>query len=199
MTEISQKGGYRSTNTQNIFNTPSLDIVRSPSIFMSLVSIISSGDYLRENGSSDDYSSYDIDEKIDYNDVIKYRDKIEDYYLYNGMIEQSYVTLNEKIPTAREKALGRINSCYKDCVGEIKIKNKETLKKITNKEDRKNFERELIKTNSDEIIACVIEHVRQTCITSIDAGAVTIEEIEMHAECIVFHAFVECKVLEKPV
>uniref|UniRef100_UPI002AA0D667 hypothetical protein n=1 Tax=Serratia nevei TaxID=2703794 RepID=UPI002AA0D667 len=86
-----------------------------------------------------------------------------------------------------------------DCVGEIKIKNKETLKKITNKEDRKNFERELIKTNSDEIIACVIEHVRQTCITSIDAGAVTIEEIEMHAECIVFHAFVECKVLEKPV
>lgn len=63
---------------------------------MSLVSIISSGDYLRENGSSDDYSSYDIDEKIDYNDVIKYRDKIEDYYLYNGMIEQSYVTLNEK-------------------------------------------------------------------------------------------------------
>lgn len=96
MTEISQKGGYRSTNTQNIFNTPSLDIVRSPSIFMSLVSIISSGDYLRENGSSDDYSSYDIDEKIDYNDVIKYRDKIEDYYLYNGMIEQSYVTLNEK-------------------------------------------------------------------------------------------------------
>ena len=71
MTEISQKGGYRSTNTQNIFNTPSLDIVRSPSIFMSLVSIISSGDYLRENGSSDDYSSYDIDEKIDYNDVIK--------------------------------------------------------------------------------------------------------------------------------
>lgn len=143
MTEISQKGGYRSTNTQNIFNTPSLDIVRSPSIFMSLVSIISSGDYLRENGSSDDYSSYDIDEKIDYNDVIKYRDKIEDYYLYNGMIEQSYVTLNEKIPTAREKALGRINSCYKDCVGEIKIKNKEALKKITNKEDRKNFEESL--------------------------------------------------------
>ncbi|KFX03069.1 hypothetical protein KP22_16815 [Pectobacterium betavasculorum] len=199
MNEISQKGGYRSTNTQNIFNNSSLDIVRSPSIFMNLVSIISSGDYLHDNSSSDDYASYDIDDKIDHNDVIKYRDKIEDYYLYNGMIEKSYIALNEKIPTAREKALGRINSCYKDCVGEIKIKNKENLKKITNKEERKNFERELIKTNSDDIIACVIEHVRQTCITSIDAGTVTIEEIEMHAEYIVFHAFVECKVLEKPV
>ncbi|HAK0819307.1 TPA: hypothetical protein H1P87_002944 [Salmonella enterica] len=198
MNEISQKGGFRSTNTQNIFNNSSLDIVRSPSIFMNLVSIISSGDYLHGNDSSDDYSSYDIDEKIDYNDVVKYRDKIEDYYLYNSMIEKSYVSLNEKIPTAREKALVRINSCYKDCVGDIKFKNKEILKKIINKEERKKFERDLIKNNSDNIIACVIEHVRQTCITSIDAGTVTIEEIEMHAEYIVFHAFVECKVLEKP-
>lgn len=198
MSEFLQKGGFGSNNTQNIFNGTSLDIIRSPSIFMNLVFIIASSDYTKLSSISDDYSSYDIETKIDYNDVIKYRDKIEEYYLYNGMIEKSYLALNERIPTAREKSLSRINSCYKDCVGEIKINNKEQFKKLEDKESKKAFERELIKSNSDDIIRCVIEYVKQTCIKSMDAGSVTIEEIEMHAEYIVFHAFVECKVLEKP-
>ncbi|MBU9850063.1 hypothetical protein [Rahnella aceris] len=199
MTEISQRGGYHSTNTQNIFPNASLDIIRSPSIFMNLVAIIASANYSQHSSISDDYESYNIEAKIDYNDVIKYRDKIDDYYLYNGMIEASYLALNERFPTAREKSLGRINACYKDCVGELKVKNKGIFKKEFSREEKRALEINLIKSNSDEIIRCVIEHVRQTCITSIDASLVTIEEIEMHAEYIVFHAFVECKVLEKPI
>lgn len=198
MSEFKQQGGLGSTNIQNNYVSPTLNIVRSPSIFMSLVSLIASSNYVGEKNLPEDYSTYNIDEKIEYNDIIKYRQKIEDYYLYNSMIERSYQTLNEKVPAAREKALTRINSHYKDCIGELQVKHKDLLKKASDKIEKNSIVRELIKNNSDEIILCVIDNVKKTCLASIDSVGVSIEEIEMHTEYIVFHAFVECQVLEKP-
>lgn len=198
MTEIQQRGGIGSTNIQNNFMGSAINIVRSPSIFMNLVEIIASMDAFQDRIIQDDYSIYDIEDKIDFNDVIKYRSRIEEYYLYNTMIEKSYQALNEKMPAAREKSLNRINRYYRDCIGDLKLKNKEALKKIDCKIKRASVELQIIKNNSDEIISCVIEHIKNTCITALNADAVSIEEIEMHSEYIVFHAFVECKVLEKP-
>ncbi|MCF6657207.1 MULTISPECIES: ABC-three component system protein [Klebsiella/Raoultella group] len=198
MNNIQQRGGMGSTNIQNNFVTPSIDIIRSPSIFMNLVEIIASMDNFQERSSKDDFSIYDIEDKIDFNDVIKYRSRIEDFYLYNNMIEKSYQALNEKMPAAREKSLNRINQYYRDCIGDLQIENKAYLKNIECKIEKGKAFLQIIKDNSDEIIRCVIEHVKKTCINALNAAAVSIEEIEMHAEYIVFHAFVECKVLEKP-
>lgn len=114
------------------------------------------------------------------------------------MIEKSYQALNEKMPAAREKSLNRINQYYRDCIGDLQIENKAYLKNIECKIEKGKAFLQIIKDNSDEIIRCVIEHVKKTCINALNAAAVSIEEIEMHAEYIVFHAFVECKVLEKP-
>lgn len=198
MNGIQQRGGMGSTNIQNNFLTQSIDIVRSPSIFMNLVEIIASMDNFQDRKLIDDYSTYDIDGKIDFNEVIKYRSRIEDFYLYNNMIEKSYQALNEKMPAAREKSLNRINQYYHDCIGDLQIENKEYLKKIECKIEKNKAFLQIIKDNSDEIIHCVIENVKKTCINALNATAVSIEEIEMHAAYIVFHAFVECKVLEKP-
>ncbi|HGY4376334.1 hypothetical protein LF824_02510 [Citrobacter freundii] len=198
MNSIQQRGGLGSTNIQNNFLTPSIDIVRSPSIFMNLVEIIASMDNFQDSSLQDDYSAYDIEGKIDFNDVIKYRSRIEDFYLYNNMIEKSYQALNEKMPAAREKSLNRINQYYRDCIGDLQIENKVYLKKIECKIEKDKASLQIIKDNSDKIIRCVIEHVKKTCVNALNSTAVSIEEIEMHAEYIVFHAFVECKVLEKP-
>lgn len=198
MNSIQQRGGMGSTNIQNNYLTPSIDIVRSPSIFMNLVEIIASMDNIQDRSLQDDFSTYDIEGKIDFNDVIKYRSRIEDFYLYNNMIEKSYQALNEKMPAAREKSLNRINQYYRDCIGDLQIENKEYLKKIECKIEKCKATLQIIKDNSDEIIRCVIEHVKKTCINALNATAVSIEEIEIHAAYIVFHAFVECKVLEKP-
>lgn len=129
MNSIQQRGGLGSTNIQNNFLTPSIDIVRSPSIFMNLVEIIASMDNFQDSRLQDDYSTYDIEGKIDFNDVIKYRSRIEDFYLYNNMIEKSYQALSEKMPAAREKSLNRINQYYHDCIGDLQIENKAYLKK----------------------------------------------------------------------
>lgn len=198
MSSIRQSGGIGSTNIQNNYLTPSIDIVRSPSIFMNLVEMIASMDSFQDSCIQDDFSTYDIEGKIDFNDVIKYRSRIEDFYLYNNMIEKSYQALNEKMPAAREKSLNRINRYYRDCIGDLEIVNKESLKEIKCKTEKNKAFSQIIKDNSDEIISYVIEHVKKTCISALNATAVSIEEIEMHTEYIVFHAFVECKVLEKP-
>ena len=129
MNSIQQRGGMGSTNIQNNYLTPSIDIVRSPSIFMNLVEIIASMDNFQDRSLKDDFSAYDIAGKIDFNDVINNRSRIEDFYLYNNMIEKSYQALNEKMPAAREKSLNRINQYYCDCVGDLQIKNKANLKK----------------------------------------------------------------------
>lgn len=198
MNSIQQRGGMGSTNIQHNYLTPSIDIVRSPSIFMNLVEIIASMNNFQGGSLKDDFSTYDIESKIDFNDVIKYRSRIEDFYLYNNMIEKSYQALNEKMPAAREKSLNRINQYYRDCIGDLQIENKAYLKNIECKIEKGKAFLQIIKDNSDEIIRCVIENVKKTCINALNATAVSIEEIEMHAAYIVFHAFVECKVLEKP-
>lgn len=198
MTEVLQRGGLGSTNIQNNYMGASINIVRSPSIFMNLVEIIASMDTFQERSIQDDYSIYDIEEKINFNDVIKYRSRIEEYYLYNPMIEKSYQALNEKMPAAREKSLSRINRYYRDCIGDLKVKNKAVLKLIDCNVQRNLAELQIIKDNSDEIISCVIGNIKNTCISALNAATVSIEEIEMHSEYIVFHAFIECKVLEKP-
>ncbi|HDV1794075.1 TPA: hypothetical protein RHW73_000380 [Escherichia coli] len=198
MNSIQQRGGMGSTNIQHNYLTPSIDIVRSPSIFMNLVEIIASMNNFQDGSLKDDFSTYDIESKIDFNDVIKYRSRIEDFYLYNNMIEKSYQALNEKMPAAREKSLNRINQYYRDCIGDLQIENKAYLKNIECKIEKGKAFLQIIKDNSDEIIRCVIENVKKTCINALNATAVSIEEIEMHAAYIVFHAFVECKVLEKP-
>lgn len=198
MNGIQQSGGIASTNIQNNYITPSIDVVRSPSIFMNLVEIIASMENFQDRSLQDDYSTYDIEGKIDFNDVIKYRSRIEEFYLYNNMIEKSYQALNEKMPAAREKSLNRINRYYRDCIGDLQIEYKAYLKEIKCKEEKDDAFLKIIKDNSDEIIRCVIEHVKNTCIKALNSASVSIEEIEMHSEYIVFHAFVECKVLEKP-
>ncbi|POE20796.1 hypothetical protein BV923_17370 [Pectobacterium odoriferum] len=198
MNSIQQHGGMGSTNIQNNYLTPSIDIVRSPSIFMNLVEIIASMENFQDRSLQDDFFTYDIEDKIDFNDVIKYRSRIEDFYLYNNMIEKSYQALNEKMPAAREKSLNRINQYYRDCIGDLQIENKAFLKEIKCKIEKEKASLQIIKDNSDEIIRCVIEHVKKTCLNALNSTAVSIEEIEMHAAYIVFHAFVECKILEKP-
>lgn len=195
MTGVSQRGGWGSRNTQIVFKDSVVDIVRSPSIFMELVSILAI--LPGQDNLSEDYQTYDIESKIDYNDVIKHREKIECYYAYVSMIDNAYQTLCENSASAKETALTNINSCYKNCVGDLLVRHKHLLSK-KNRDERNVIRAELIRNNSDAIIDCVIEHVKNTCINSLTATQCSIEEIENHSELIVFHAFVECKVLEKP-
>ena len=71
---------------------------------MDLVSILVDTNAI-EPRTTNDYEPYDIENKIDFNDVIKHRERIEGFYLYSAMIDNAYETLNESMPVAKETAL----------------------------------------------------------------------------------------------
>ncbi|WP_222409742.1 hypothetical protein, partial [Yersinia aldovae] len=81
MREIIQEGGRHSNNTQIVINDSIVDMIRSPSIFMQLVSILAKSPK-NEADASDEYESYGIEIKISHNEIIKYRDQIGYYYVY---------------------------------------------------------------------------------------------------------------------
>lgn len=199
MNSASQQGGAWSTNNQTIINfNGAHSQIASPSIFMTMISYLTQSGGNDRKVQSDDLEPYDIDLKLETNDVCKYRERIEEYYAYVGMIENAYNTLYEKTPSAKENALEKINGWYKDCLGEIYKKNKIEYKKCKDKESREIFKRQMASEYSDEIIECVIEHVKTVCVSCVNSDNIPIEVIYLHSEYIVFHAFVECKVLEKP-
>ena len=104
MVDVTQRSGKYSRNVQVVVGPDSVDIIRSPSIFMDLVSILVDTNAI-EPRTTNDYEPYDIENKIDFNDVIKHRERIEGFYLYSAMIDNAYETLNESMPVAKETAL----------------------------------------------------------------------------------------------
>lgn len=198
MVDVTQRSGKYSRNVQVVVGSDSVDIIRSPSIFMDLVSILVDTNAI-EPRTTNDYQPYDIENKIDFNDVIKHRERIEGFYLYSSMIDNAYETLNESMPAAKEIALKNINSRYLDCQGDLLLTNREAYKLCKNNQERNNLKIRLVREFADWIIDCVIEHIIKKCQGSLMAMNYTSEEIECHASFIVYHAFVECKILEKPI
>ncbi|WP_105589443.1 ABC-three component system protein [Cronobacter sakazakii] len=198
MVDVTQRSGKYSRNVQVVVGSDSVDIIRSPSIFMDLVSILVDTNAI-ESRTTNDYEPYDIENKIDFNDIIKHRERIEGFYLYSSMIDNAYETLNEIMPAAKETALKNINSRYLDCQGDLLLKNREAYKLCENTHERNNLKIRLVREFADWIIDCVIEHIIKKCQSSLMAMNYTSEEIECHASFIVYHAFVECKILEKPI
>lgn len=194
MTEIKQNGGIGSTNSQtvNIYNTP--NPVKSPSIIAKLIRTLSetkkesSGNGFQIN---DDFIPFDIDEKLDKNKVIKYYELITNYSDYMLLVENAYTSVADVKPNVKEIILNTINRVYKEKVGELLRQNS-----IDPKDSDAIFN--IIQNNSDSIIDEVVKEVGEICMKDADANTLHIEEIINHSQFIVFHAFVECKILEKP-
>jgi len=198
MVEITQRAGKYSRNVQVVVGPDTVDILKSPSIFMDLVCILVDTNAI-EPRTTNDYEPYDIENKINFNDVIKHRERIEGFYLYSSMIDNAYETLNESMPAAKETALKNINSRYLDCQGDLLIINRNAYKTCKNHQERSQLKIQLVREHADWIIDSVIENIIKKCQGSYMAMNYTCEEIECHASFIVYHAFVECKILEKPI
>ncbi|EES6292708.1 TPA: hypothetical protein SI670_003960 [Escherichia coli] len=198
MVDVTQRAGKYSRNVQLVVGSNSVDIIKSPSIFMDLVGILVDTNVI-DSRTNNDYEPYDIENKIDFNDVIKHRERIEGFYLYSSMIDKAYETLNESMPTAKETALKNINSRYLDCRGNLLLQHREAYKRCKNAQERNDLMIQLVREFADWIIDCVIEHIIKKCQNSLMAINYTSEDIEFHASFIVYHAFVECKILEKPI
>ncbi|MBY0118354.1 hypothetical protein [Paenibacillus xylanexedens] len=133
--------------------------------------------------------SYNIPQKIEYNRVIEYRDFINDYSVYGSICDEAFNIIDNNHPGIKRKILNSISMLYKKYKGQLLRKNyKEGINEL-----------DIIKDNSDEIIDQVKEELKSRIFEDVNGDGIVIEDIEESLIRILCYAFVECKILEKPV
>lgn len=130
----------------------------------------------------------EIEEKLDFNNVQHYRYLIEVNYSENAYyLEKAYEALNSETPGRKKIFLNYINSLYLKELGKLKSENSE-LDKL-----------EIIQKFADTIISNVVSSLMISISSDPkDISHLSKESIILNIFTLVFHAFVDCKVLENP-
>ncbi|MEK4209272.1 MULTISPECIES: hypothetical protein [Paenibacillus] len=132
-----------------------------------------------------DLMSYTIEEKIKYNDVIKYKELIREYSLYGSICEQAFNIIDNNNVGIKRKVLRSVSVLYRECKGGILLENRASTQP----------EMDIIRLNADRILDFVKRDL-ESRITRNDN--LFVEEIDEALMRIICYAFVECKILEKP-
>ncbi len=130
----------------------------------------------------------EIEEKINFNNVVAYRPLIENNYSENGFyIDTAYEALDSDTPGRRKTFMRYLNLLYLTVLGEH-LKKQAPLGKL-----------EIIRANADNIIVEIINSLLLRIASNRKAiEHISSESIESNVIAIVCHAFVDCKVLENP-
>ncbi|HRB70562.1 MAG TPA: hypothetical protein PK776_01805 [Flavobacterium sp.] len=130
----------------------------------------------------------DIEEKLDFNNVLTYRFLIESNYSENAYyLENAYDSLNSETPGRKKVFLNYINSIYLEVLGGL-LKENPKMKKM-----------EIINAFADTIISNVISSlILKVASNTKEIEHLNSESINLNIITIVCHAFVDCKVLENP-
>lgn len=187
-----QKNGAFSTNHQHINVT--VNPIKSPSIVARLVAALSESQAVFDSSNTiptDDFKPYDPELKLEHNAVVKYYSLISSFPQYASFVENGYNAVCASKPTARQSIFTAINTNYQSNLGAL-------LKQENIKPNEKEKVLLLIRANSDSLIEASITYIINICKESVEAEGIDVEDIHVHCQYIVFHSFIECKVLEKP-
>lgn len=133
-----------------------------------------------------DKNLYYISEKIEYNNLIKYKGFIEDYGNYGSTIDSIYTSLDSEVPNTKKRFLQFINIKYKEVLGDL-------IRKSPDKTIR-----DIVQVSSDDIMDYVFEKLKETYNASEVIDVVDIEDLNTCLICIICKAFIDCKILEIP-
>jgi hypothetical protein len=130
---------------------------------------------------------FEIEEKINHNNVVIYKRIIEGYAFYTTLINNTYETISEVNPNIRDKIMKVVKRKYEDAKNHLV------------KENLEESEINIIRDNSDEIIKEVISVLEELLYESANfSNEVPIEDLEIALEIIIGDAFFNCKILENP-
>lgn len=178
------------SNTGPIIN---INTNREPKKFNSLMSkivkLLANISFdLEENHISNDLTTFKIDEKLSYNNVIKNRSMIEDYSVYYTSFEGLLNKYDDSNFGSKIKILNYLHILYCEVKGELLLQLKE--------DNRTNIEK--IQDNADLLIDLVSQRVKEIIYNS-DEEWEYYEDIEIGIKYCICYCFMECKILEKPI
>lgn len=132
-------------------------------------------------------NTYSINEKIQYNNVVKYKELIEEYYSFGNVCEQTIDKLDNCKPGSKKTIFRSVNVKYKLFKGEyLTLAGKSAI------------EIDVIRENADHIIDKIKDYYLELAKQTDTLNKYPYEEVELNMLAFIVYCFVECKILEKP-
>jgi hypothetical protein len=156
-------------------------LTRLPSLLADIVPLLS-----RSADPVDDQPlSYEVTAKIEHNSLRAYRDWIEGYSSYGHIVDNAYEELDAAQPGARHKILRQFKARY-DVV-------KAEVIEASSEPDPLSA----IRASADKILRRIYDQVEAE-IRQSGSKVVNSQDVEPCAIMLVCHAFISCKILERP-
>ncbi len=147
-----------------------IDIVKLDSNLAAIINILAKEKWDEAN-EYDPINSFEIDRKIDYNELDSAKDIIEEYSLYYGRVGAKYSEFDRLGNNKSNSVLAKIKREYS------KLKNSE---------------------NSDNVFLSVIDAIKNDILKSLNYVPIPIDELELCVDILVVDAFIRCKIFENP-
>ena len=130
--------------------------------------------------------SFEIEKKISYNEVYKYKTILEEYWSYIIPVDAYLNLLDTNTPWVRLSFLKNIRKVYLDVLFELNTENEEKISFIK-------------RVKWDSIIEGVLSKIYNAYILSPNRSTThSKEDIQLAIIVIICKAFIECKILENP-
>lgn len=147
-----------------------IDVVKLDSNLASVINILSKEDW-DNTENSNQINSFEIDRKINHNNLINSKLIIDDYSMHYGRVDKIYTEFDSLGLNKSNSVLGNIRKEY--------IKAKGIL-------------------NDDNLFFEVIQKIQEKIQSSANYVQTPIDELELCVNIIVVDAFIRCKIFENP-
>jgi len=148
-----------------------IDIVKVDSNLASLLNVIASED-LVHNIESPEINSFEIDKKIEFNELMDVKDTIDDYMIYYHKLDEKYSEFDKQGANKSISVFRVIKSQYT---------------KLLSKNN-----------NSHDLFYAIIDDVIEIIVNSKNYIEIPFEELEMCVHILVVDAFIRCKIFKNP-
>lgn len=133
--------------------------------------------------------SYEINEKINYNNVIKYKDIIKKYSAYYSICDNALNQIDNTLVGSKSKIFSSINDRYLIIKGDHLKKRSQDNIPIMN----------VVKESSDLIMDEMVNFYMEFIMNIENMDNYNYEDIEINIIALIIYCFIECKILEKPI
>jgi len=147
-----------------------VDVVKLDSNLATIINILSLEKW-DDSNSDDSFNSFEIDRKIQYNELDDAREVIEEFCVYYKKVDEKYTEFDLLGVNKSNSVLNSIRNEYRK------------LKKTENK---------------DDVFFDTIESIKNKVLESKNIENIPIDEIELCVDILVVDSFIRCKIFENP-
>lgn len=147
-----------------------IDVVKLDSNLATVINILSLEDW-NDSSIDNNFNSFEIDRKIQFNELDEARELIEEFCVYYKKVDEKYTEFDLSGVNKSNSVLNSIRREYRK------------LKKLENK---------------DDIFFDTIENIKNKVLESKNLKNIPIDEIELCVDILVVDAFIRCKIFENP-